>query len=49
MHPLNQPEIMVPFAQQNFDAEGNLTNEKTRELIAQMLQSLVAWSKRLAK
>jgi len=49
MHPLNQPEIMVPFAQQNFDAEGNLTNEKTREMISQMLQSLVEWSKRLSK
>ena len=49
MHPLNQPEIMVPFAGQNFDAEGNLSNEKTRELISQMLQSLVAWSRRLAK
>lgn len=49
MHPLNQPEIMVPFASQNFDAEGNLTNEKTRQMISQMLKLLAEWSRRLAK
>lgn len=47
MHPLNFPEIMVPFASQNFDADGNLTNEKTREMIRQQLEALVAWSRKL--
>jgi chromate reductase, NAD(P)H dehydrogenase (quinone) len=49
MYPLNKPEIMVPFASQNFDGEGNLTNEKTKQLISQMLQSLVEWTSRLDK
>ncbi|HZI18507.1 MAG TPA: NADPH-dependent FMN reductase [Pyrinomonadaceae bacterium] len=47
MHPLNQPEIMVPFASKNFDADGNLTNEQSKELISQMLQSLAEWTRRL--
>ena len=47
MHPLNFPEIMVPFASQNFDAAGNLTNDKTREMIKQQLEALVAWSRKL--
>lgn len=47
MHPLNRPEIMVPFAQKNFDEEGNLTNEQTKQLVSQMLGDLVAWSRRL--
>jgi chromate reductase, NAD(P)H dehydrogenase (quinone) len=47
MHPLNFPEIMVPFASQNFDAESNLTNEKTREMIRQQLEALVSWSRKL--
>lgn len=49
VHPLNQPEIMVPFAQQNFDADGNLTNEKTRAKISQMLQALADWTRLLKK
>jgi chromate reductase, NAD(P)H dehydrogenase (quinone) len=47
MHPLNKPEIMVPFAAKNFDDESNLTNEQTKKLISQMLQSLVDWARRL--
>jgi chromate reductase, NAD(P)H dehydrogenase (quinone) len=49
VHPLNRPEIMVPFAAQNFDDQGNLTNEKTKKAIAQMLQSLVEWSHTLKR
>jgi chromate reductase len=49
MHPLNRPEIMVPSAHKNFDAEGNLTNEQTQQLIAQMLQALVEWTRRIRR
>jgi chromate reductase len=47
VHPLNNPEVMVPFASENFDADGNLTNEKTRRKIKEQLEALVAWSRRL--
>jgi len=44
---LNQPEVMVPFAQEKFDKEGKLTDQKTREKIKELLEDLVAWTKRL--
>jgi chromate reductase len=48
MHPLNRPEVMMPYAQESVDANGNLTDEKTRQLIRQLLEALVQWTKRLA-
>lgn len=47
MFPVNQPEVLMGLASQKFDAEGNLTDEKTKQLISQLLQSLVAWTKKL--
>ena len=47
MHPVNSPEVMLPHAADNVDANGNITNEKTRELIVQLLQELVRWTRRL--
>ena len=47
MYPLNQPEVMINNAAQKFDAQGNLTDEKTREFIRKQLIALVAWTKRL--
>jgi chromate reductase len=44
---LNQPEVMVPFAQEKIDREGRLTDQKTREKIRELLESLVAWTKKL--
>ncbi len=44
---LNQPEVMVPFAQDKIDENGNVTDEKTREKIRELLQNLVAWTRRL--
>ena len=49
MHPLNQPEVMVPFAQDKFDQNGRLTDTKTREKIKEFLEALVAWTRRLKK
>lgn len=47
MFPLNNPEVMIPNAADRFDADGNLVDDKSRELIAQLIQSLVAWTRRL--
>jgi chromate reductase len=47
MHPLNQPEVMITSAHEKFDAQGNLTDEKTRELIRKQLARLVEWSRQL--
>jgi chromate reductase len=47
MHPINQPEVMIGDASKRFDAAGNLTDEKTKELIGKLLQALVTWTRRL--
>jgi chromate reductase len=44
---LNQPEVMVPYAQEKIDKEGKLTDQKTREKIRELLESLVAWTNKL--
>ena len=44
---LNQPEVMVPFAQDKFDEDGNLKDPKTKEKIRELLESLIAWTRRL--
>lgn len=45
---LNQPEIMVSFAKEKIDKDGKVTDQKTRELIRQLLENLVAWTIRLS-
>ncbi|MGB9915301.1 MAG: NADPH-dependent FMN reductase [Candidatus Bathyarchaeales archaeon] len=47
MYPLNRPEVMLPFADESVDAEGNLTNEKTKRLIRELLEALVTWTWKL--
>jgi chromate reductase len=47
MHPLNRPEVMVPYANEKIDANGKVTDPKTREKIQELLQSFVIWTKRL--
>jgi chromate reductase, NAD(P)H dehydrogenase (quinone) len=47
MHPVNKPEVFVSFASQKFDDKGRLLDEKTKELIRELLDNLVAWAKRL--
>src|SRR5262245_35958342 len=36
-----QPEVAIPNAMQRFDAQGNLTDEASKQLIAQLLRNLV--------
>ncbi|HKX83365.1 MAG TPA: NAD(P)H-dependent oxidoreductase [Pyrinomonadaceae bacterium] len=47
MFPINRPEVMISNAAQKFDADGNLTDEKTKQFIHGMLESLVTWTQRL--
>lgn len=47
MHPLNRPEVMIGHAADKFDADGRLTDEKTREHIRKMLVALIDWTRRL--
>lgn len=47
MLPINRPEVMIANAPQGFDERGNLVNETSRQLIAQLLDNLAAWSRRL--
>jgi chromate reductase len=47
MYPLNYPEVMMPFAQDNVDANGNVTNDETKRLIRELLEALVQWTRKL--
>jgi chromate reductase len=47
MHPVNRPEVMLSDASHNVDPNGNVTNEQTRQLIRQLLESLASWTIRL--
>ena len=49
MFPLNQPEVMVPLAQEKIDQNGRVTDQKTREKIKELLEALVIWTKKLKK
>ncbi len=49
MFPINQPEVMISNASKRFDAEGNLTDETTKDFIRQLLQSLVNWTRRIGQ
>lgn len=46
VYALNQPEVLIANAAQKFDAEGNLTDEKTKEIIKRLLNALVPWAQR---
>jgi chromate reductase, NAD(P)H dehydrogenase (quinone) len=48
MHPLNRPEVMVPFAAENI-VSGEIQNEKTKEKIGELLGALIVWTKKLKK
>lgn len=46
---LPQPEILVYRAREKFDAEGRLTDEKTREFVGKLLRELADWTRRLQR
>jgi chromate reductase len=47
MHPINKPEVIVPFAKDKFDENGQLKDDSTRTRIRELLENLVAWTKKL--
>jgi chromate reductase, NAD(P)H dehydrogenase (quinone) len=49
MYPVNRPEVLISNAAQRFDAHGHLADEGSRTRIRQLLESLVAWTRRLGK
>jgi chromate reductase len=49
MFPINQPEVMIGHAAERFDAEGNLTDESTKDHIRRLLQNLVTWTRRIGQ
>ena len=46
-YPINKPEVMISQSATRFDAEGRLTDEATRKLIAQQVVALRDWTLRL--
>jgi chromate reductase, NAD(P)H dehydrogenase (quinone) len=49
MYPVNRPEVLISNAAQRFDAQGHLADEGSRTRIRQLLEALVAWTRRLGK
>ena len=47
MFPVNRPEVIVTFAPQKFDSEGKLLDEKTKELMVRLLETLIDWTLKL--
>jgi chromate reductase len=47
MHPINKPEVMVSFASEKIDDKGRVTDETTRKFIRELVENLVAWTRRL--
>ena len=44
---INQPEVMIGNAAERFDAQGNLTDDKTKDLIRKLLHALAEWTERI--
>ncbi len=47
MYAVNKPEIFVAQADQKFDKQGKLLDEKARELMRNLLKALVDWTIKL--
>jgi chromate reductase len=48
-HPLNKPEVMVPYAGDKISENGEVNDETTRKFIIELLRALVSWTERLRK
>jgi chromate reductase len=47
LHPLNKPEVFSNAFAGAFDADGNLTDAKITKMLADQMQALALWTKRL--
>jgi chromate reductase, NAD(P)H dehydrogenase (quinone) len=48
-HAMLKPEVYVARAQDKFDAEGRLTDEKTRDFVGKFLAALVPWAQKFPR
>lgn len=46
MFALNRPEVMVPYANEKFNKEGDLTDTFTKGMIKALVEALVIWTKK---
>jgi chromate reductase, NAD(P)H dehydrogenase (quinone) len=49
MHPVNRPEVIVTFASQKIDQNGNIIDEHTNEKIKELLVALVEMTKKCSE
>lgn len=47
MLPVNQPQVLVSRAKENFDTDGRLTNETSRKFVRLLLEKLSSWCEQL--
>jgi len=47
LHLLNKPEVFVSAFSGHFDADGNLTDPRLMQLVADQVRALCAWSRKL--
>jgi chromate reductase len=47
MYPVNRPELFVMLADRKIDGEGKVTDDETRKRIDQLLEALLAWTRKL--
>jgi chromate reductase len=47
MYPVNRPEVIVTFAPEKIDEKGMVTDEAAKKFMKELLENLVAWTKRL--
>ena len=48
LFPLTQPEVIIADAAHRFDENGHLIHEPTKQLIQELLKSLVDWTGRMS-
>jgi chromate reductase, NAD(P)H dehydrogenase (quinone) len=49
MFPVNQPEVMIAYAEDKFDNDGILKDQPTIQKIRQLLESLSEWTTSLQR
>jgi chromate reductase len=47
MHPLSRPQVFVARAHEKFDAEGKLVDEPSQQFVRELLEALLAWTRRI--
>ena len=47
LHTFNKPEAVIGVAGQRCDAEGDLTDEKSMQVVAKLVEALVALTRKL--